>query len=129
MEKQVIVIGEITLEWSNWAIWEDIKIDCRSGCGIHIPNNKPGVYEVRIKNKDERLTIGKASDLRMRGRQALVKGKVPHSSGDNIRNNEDVSQIEVRWAQANRPAAVEEELHKLYREKYNGHMPKYTGHT
>lgn len=77
---------------------------------------------------EERLTIGKASDLRMRIRQDLVKGKTQHSSGKKIRANEDISKIVIRWAITERPASVEGELHKRYIEKF-GILPKYTKHT
>jgi len=126
MEHQTIRVPEITLEWSDWYSWADLLVDGRSG-GITIPNRKPGVYEARLTSANERLTIGKASNLRMRIRQALIKGKVPHSSGKDIRASEDVTMIEVRWAETDRPAAVEGELHRQYREKH-GRLPKYTDH-
>ena len=51
-----------------------------AGPGVSNPNGRPGVYEVKRSDhaSDERLYIGKASDLRMRARQGLVKGKEPH---------------------------------------------------
>jgi excinuclease UvrABC nuclease subunit len=127
MEKEIIKIPPIKLEWSDWVSWDELKVDARKG-GIKIPNKKPGVYEVKYEDTHERLTIGKASDLRMRIRQGLVKGKTPHSAGERIRDNEDVSRIVVRWAITDRPAAVEEELHKKHRNKY-GKFPKYVEHT
>ena len=93
-----------------------------------IPNGKTGVYEVKYKDKNERLTIGKASDLRMRVKQGLVRGKTPHRAGEAIRTKEDLSQLVVRWARAERPAAVEEELHRKYRKRF-GRLPKYVHHT
>lgn len=127
MEVQRIEIPPIELRWSQWYHWNDLKEDTRSG-GIRIPNKVPGVYEARLIDSVERLTIGKASDLRMRIRQGLIKGKTPHSTGKHIRENEDVTRIEIRWAEIERPSAVEEELHKLY-VLWNGEMPKYTEHT
>ena len=127
MEHQQIVIPTIQLEWSRWENWSDLIIDGRSG-GVSIPNGEPGVYEVRLKGQDERLTIGKASNLRMRVRQGLIKGKSPHSSGKQIRANENVDEIEVRWAETDRPCAVEEELHKQYLSRFKK-WPKYTDHT
>jgi len=127
MEMQNIIIPPIYLEWSEWAGWNDLIEDARSG-GIRIPNGKPGVYEAKLRNNLERLTIGKASDLRMRIRQGLIKGKTPHSAGKRIRSNEDISQIEIRWAETDRPCAVEEELHKQYVTRF-GKWPKYTDHT
>jgi len=127
MENEIIEIPRIKLNWSEWHSWNALIEDARSG-GIKIPNGIPGVYEVRYVESKERLTIGRASDLRMRIRQGLVKGKTKHSSGKTIRANEDVSRLFVRWAETDRPAAVEEELHRRYLSKF-GELPKYTKHT
>jgi hypothetical protein len=127
METQGINIPPIVLEWTDWTAWDDLKVDARSG-GVKIPNGRPGVYEVKHKNTEERLTIGKAADLRMRIRQGLVKGKVKHSAGKNIRANEDLSRLVVRWAETDRPAAAEEELHIRYVAEF-GMLPKYVKHT
>jgi len=127
MENQEIRIAPIHLKWSEWNNWNDLIMDGRSG-GINIPNGIPGVYEARLKGQPERLAIGKASNLRMRVRQGLVKGKTPHSSGKQIRANENVNDIEIRWAETDRPCAVEEELHKQYLIRFNK-WPKYTEHT
>jgi len=127
MEIQDILIPPVRLEWSEWNNWIALAEDARSG-GIHIPNKKPGVYEVRLNGHLERLTIGKASDLRMRIRQGLIKGKTSHSSGKRIRNSEDTTNIEIRWAETGRPSAIEEELHKQYLAKF-GKLPRYTEHT
>ena len=91
-----------------------------------IPNQVPGVYEVKYADRDgdERLYIGKAADLRMRVRQGLVKGKLPHLGGKNIRDTEHVSRLVVRWAATNRPAAAEEELHQAYRSS-SAHSPRH----
>jgi excinuclease UvrABC nuclease subunit len=93
-----------------------------------LPNRQPGVYEVGYADADERLTIGKASDLRMRVRQGLVKGKVPHSAGDKIRAREELSRLVVRWAVTSRPAAAEEELHHRHKARF-GRLPQYVSHT
>jgi hypothetical protein len=127
MDIEIIEIPRIELRWSEWYGWEELKEDARSG-GIKIPNGVPGVYEVKYADSEERLTIGKASDLRMRIRQGLIKGKTKHSSGKKIRENEDVSRIVIRWAETDRQSAVEEELHRRYVEK-NEKWPKYTEHT
>lgn len=127
MGREVIEIPPILLEWSDWFPWDDLKADARRG-GIEIPNKKPGVYEVKYRDAEERLTIGKASDLRMRIRQGLVKGKTPHSAGERIRASEDTSKLVVRWAVTDRPAAVEEELHKRYLNRF-GKLPKNVEHT
>ena len=128
MEDDVIGIGPIRLRWSDWVYWGGLKIDARHGGGIRVPSGIPCVYEVKYPDTDERLTIGRASDLRMLFKQALVKGKVPHTAGKGIRAQEDLSKIVVRWVVTDRPAAVEEELHKKYEAKF-GKLTKYTEHT
>ena len=127
MQRVEINIPPIVLEWSQWVPWDHLKLDVRYGAGVNVPAAE-GVYEVKYRDTEERLTIGKTSDLRMRIKQGLVKGKVPHSAGKRIRANEDVSRIVVRWAMTDRPAAVEEELHKRYRDKFR-RLPKYVKHT
>ena len=125
---EIIEIPRIELKWSEWYHWDELKKDARCESGIKVPNRVSGVYEVICFGTEERLTIGKASNLRTRVRQGLIKGKTKHSSGKKIRANEDVSRLVVRWAVTDRPACVEEELHKKHREKF-GRMPKYTKHT
>ena len=58
----------------------------------------------------------------------MVKGKVPHSTGERIRKLEDVVHINIRWAITDRPSACEEELHKLY-VNIHGCLPLYTKRT
>jgi hypothetical protein len=125
-ERQEIELGTEVLEWSPWHPWRDLAVDGRTG-GIEIPNGRPGVYEVRrvADASGHRLTIGKTSDLGSRIRKGLVRGTAKHSSGTRIRAQEDVAGLEVRWAETSWPAAVEEELHRLYRERF-GSLPEYT---
>ena len=123
-----IAIPEIVLRWSSWYGWQDLVRDARQG-GVTIPNGQPGVYEVKRPDSEERLTIGKASDLRMRIRQGLIKGKIPHSPGERMRaEGVDCARLLVRWAVTERPAAVEEELHRRYRDRF-GKLPEYTKRT
>ena len=126
--EEIINIESIVLRWSDWVSWDDLKIDARHGGGVRVPNYIPGVYEVKYRDSEERLTIGETLDLRMRIKQGLVKGKTPHSAGSKIRAKEDVSNLVIRWAVTARPAAVEEELHRRY-EVEHGEFPKYTKHT
>ena len=126
--EEIINIEPIVLRWSDWVSWDDLKIDARHGGGVRVPNYIPGVYEVKYRDSEERLTIGETSNLRMRIKQGLVKGKTPHSSGYKIRTTEDVSRLVVRWAITDRPKAVEEELHRRYKSKF-GKSPKYTERT
>jgi len=130
MEKEEIDIPHIILEWSEWVEWNELKINARQSKEVRMPPGVPGVYEAKYVEIEtaELLTIGKASDLRMRVKQGLVKGKTPHSAGDKIRAGEDTSRIIVRWAVTERPSAVEEELHKRYQAKFKK-MPKYVSHT
>ncbi len=125
-EKEIITIEPIQLEWSPWTPWPDLEADARGG-GANLPT-RPGVYEVRYADAEERLTVGKASDLRMRVKQGLVRGRVPHSAGERIRAYEDTKRLLVRWAVTDRPAAVEEELHRRHRERFS-RLPKYVQHT
>ena len=129
MKRQKINFPSTVLEWSEWFRWNDLKKDARHRGEVKVPNKKAGVYEVKYSGGEKRLTIGRATDLRMRIKQGLVKGKVPHSAGKKLRANEDVSRIVVRWAVTERPAAVEEELHRRYRDGFGGKLPKYVHHT
>ena len=128
MDIRHIEIAPVILNWSDWYHWSRFETDARTDPnGIILPN-LPGVYEAKPIGTDERLTIGKASNLRMRVKQGLVKGKVPHSSGKDIREKEDTLTLVIRWAVTDRPAAVEEELHKRHVEFF-GRLPKYTDRT
>ncbi len=122
-EEKIEII--INLKWSKWFHWDEIRSDARKK-GLNIPNES-GVYEVKYKYCRERLTIGKASNLRIRIKQGLVKGKIPHSSGEKIRDK-DTDKIVIRWATTDRPSAAEEELHKRYLKKFNK-LPRYVKHT
>jgi len=125
METQEIVIAPITLHWNDWIEWERFLLDARTNPNaIQVPDS-PGVYEAKYKNEQMRLTIGKASNLRNRVKQGLVKGKVHHSTGIRIRELEDIGKIVIRWAETDRPSAVEEELHEIYIQSY-GDLPKHT---
>ena len=126
LRREIIHIPPIKLLWSDWFPWKLVGMAVRDG-GVRVPDG-PGVYEVRYVDAVERLTIGKASNLRMRVKQGLVKGKIPHSAGRRIRAYEDVSRIVLRWAETDRPAAVEEELHRRHLERF-GRLPKYVRHT
>lgn len=123
MAEQIIPFSPITLIWSEWVSWINLALPERQ-TGISLPD-EPGVYEVKTIHSDERLTIGKATSLRRRVRIHLVRGMGKHSTGKRIRANEDPENLLVRWAITAQPAAVEEELHRLYRES-NGKLPKYT---
>lgn len=128
METQHITIPTITLNWSDWTPWECFESDQTSPNSFRLPAG-PGVYEVKYRHSDERLTIGKASNLNNRVRRALVQGRMPHSAGKRIRaSGEDLSQLVIRWAETDRPAAAEEELHRQYLERHNV-LPKYTRST
>jgi excinuclease UvrABC nuclease subunit len=123
MENQEIIIPRICLEWSEWTPWRLLDLNINQG-GARVPA-KPGVYEVKRVHGEERLTIGKASNLRKRIKRGLVMGRLSHSTGARIREFEDPDQLLVRWAVTERPAAVEEELHRLYQERY-GVLPEHT---
>lgn len=128
MRRETIKISPMNLEWSDWFAWDSLKADARRKGGIRVPNVIPGVYEVRYQGQQERLTIGRTSNLRMRVKDALVKGKIGHPAGTKIRAKEDTSKIVVRWAVTDRPACVEEELHRRHMKRFRK-RPKHTGHT
>ena len=128
METQTIRIPEIELRWSDWIPWESFKLDARRDPSGVTPPSEPGVYEARLVDEEHRLTIGKASDLRMRIKQGLVKGKVPHSTGVRLRAEEDTNSIVIRWATTDRPSAAEEELHKQHVARF-GALAKHTERT
>lgn len=112
--KQRIDLSPVTLEWTDWICWNDLKR------GRNEPGKKSGVYEVKRMDEEKRLTIGKAKDLKKRVVKALVLGKMKHSTGKKIRAREDLSKVVVRWAETDMPAAVEEVLHREYVRKH-GH--------
>ena len=64
-------------------------------------------------------------NLESRIRGGLVKGTTPHSAGKKIRANEDLNKVEIRWAETDRPCAVEEDLHQKYVKRF-GKLPQYT---
>jgi len=125
MEIERIEIPPFELKWSEWVAWSDLERDARTNPATERLPDAPGVYEVKYRDSDERLTIGKASNLRMRVKQGLVKGKLPYPAGEKIRTKEDTSQIVVRWAETERRAAAEEELHLRFRTRF-GNLPKHT---
>ena len=116
-------IEPIVLEWSEWHSWRDVERDAREG-GVAVPNEQPGVYEARLIGREDRLMIGRASDLRMRIIQVMLWNG-GHPAGEEIRAHENVEDVVVRWAVTERPAAVEEELHIRHEGRF-GDLPKYT---
>jgi hypothetical protein len=128
MDVQYIEIPTIILDWSNLYTWSKFQRDARSDPDSITLPNAAGVYKPKLVGTEERLTIGKASNLRMRVKQGLVKSKVPHSSGDDFRSHEDLLKIVIRWAITDGPSEAEEELHSKHIEAF-GRLPKYTDRT
>jgi len=126
VEEQRIEIPAITLHWSAWTPWAQVFRLVAEG-GTNVPN-RPGVYEARRAGEEERLTIGKASNLRRRVKRGLVRGQTPHSAGIRIRDKEPLEGIVIRWAETARPSAVEEYLHQEHKRRF-GHLPGYVKHT
>ncbi len=125
--EQALEIGTITLAWSEWVKWTDLETDGGSNQGVEVPE-KDGVYEVKREDEEQRLTIGRSGNLDRRVKKWMVNGNPPHSAGCKILANEDTSGLQVRWATTNRPAAAEEELHRLHVEDFEK-LPEYTKHT
>ena len=126
-----IYIEPIVLEWSVWHCWNDVARLVKDG-GVSPPRST-GVYEVKLENEKSRLTIGRSSDLYMRVKQHLMKENGSHSAGRKIRadikkGKLSASDIRIRWAVTDRPAAVEEELHLRYKGRF-GELPQYTENT
>ena len=95
--------------------------------GVHIPNQIGGVYEARIINSQERLSIARSGDLRWAIREEVVR-RSPHSTsalGRKIRENEDASNVDIRWMVTEHHKLMKECLCRQHIEKF-GHMPKYT---
>jgi hypothetical protein len=124
MATQTLRIGDIRLRWSKWIPWNSLIGEPKTGIVIP-PRKTSGVYEVRLVDSAECLTIGKASDLHRRVIRGLVLGKLPHSAGKRIRACEDTSRVIVRWAETDSPSAAEEKLHQLHVKRF-GRLPKYT---
>jgi len=125
-DMQVLELPPMVLWWSRWECWEDVT---EHGVAIlDLPLRKPGVYEAKLRGSEERLSIGKASDLRTRVLHGLVRGTSSHPSGRKIRDREDLRHVLVRWALTDRPSAAQEELHRLHLATF-ARLPKHTGHT
>jgi predicted GIY-YIG superfamily endonuclease len=123
---QPVEIPVIVLHWSYPWRWEEIAGAREDSRDVDLPPEAPGVYDVRAKGRYETLYIGQTTDLMRRVYHALVKGILPHVAGEKIRENENLADLSVRWAYTDRPAAVEEELHRLHIETF-GYPPTYAG--
>lgn len=121
MQEEMI---ELNLSWSEWKNWNDLKLDARSPGGVVIPSKKRGVYEVKLKDSEERLYIGAAHDLRRIIKQGLVKGMMNYPAGKKIRKYENTGQVFIRWAFTEDSAAKKALLLNLYQQKYHK-LPKY----
>jgi len=100
-EVEALELPPLLLEWSRWEPWDDVA---EYGLGLlDLPRGKPGVYEVRLQGSEERLTIGRASDLRYRILNGLIRGHAPHPAGGKIRDQEDVHEVVIRWAVTDPP--------------------------
>jgi excinuclease UvrABC nuclease subunit len=123
MRNEVVSLPKIKLNWSDWYSVDALKEDERKS-KIKIPNHS-GVYEVRDEFENI-LHIGRASNLRHRIRQALVKGKSKHSTRERmLKDKVDFKKLKIRWAKTEYPNAVEEYLHKKHK-KIFGVLPKYS---
>lgn len=109
------------LQWSEWFPWSDIA----SG-RIRAPG-RAGVYEVRRRDQELRLTIGETNLLERRV-SYLVTGNGPHSAGERIRASEEVANLLVRWAATERHEDVEQCLHGEHRDRF-GCLPTHTRRT
>lgn len=109
------------VQWSVWFPWSDIA----SG-RIRAPK-RAGVYEVRRRDQELRLTIGETNLLERRVAY-LVRDTGPHSAGERIRAREEVVNLLVRWAATERHEEVEQYLHGAHRDRFGG-LPTHTRRT
>ena len=109
------------VRWSEWFRWSDIA----SG-RIRAPR-RAGVYEVRRRDQELRLTIGE-TNLLARRVSYLVRGTGPHSAGERIRAGEEVVNLLVRWAATEQHEEVEQYLHGAHRARF-GCLPTHTRRT
>jgi hypothetical protein len=118
MEREIIEIPPIELEWQEWKCWDTLKKKQGNRFIEYSPDDS-GVYEVRLGQARTRLTIGRAISLNKRIRKQLFRDK-NHSEGKRINElvKGDTSDLFIRWAVTFRPAAVEEELQKRYWKKF-----------
>ena len=109
------------VQWSEWFPWNDIA----SG-SVRAPR-RAGVYEVRRRDQEQRLTIGE-TNLLARRVSYLVRGTAPHSAGERIRASEQVAHLLVRWAATERHEEVEQYLHGAHWDRF-GRLPIHTRRT
>jgi len=108
---------KIELKWSDWFNWNDLLND-----KIQVPDNS-GVYEIRLN--EECFDIGKATNLKTRMLQQLIKNRGKHSTRDRMKKeNVDFNNLKVRWVKTDNPAALEEYLHKMHIKQF-GILPKH----
>ena len=113
------------MRWTDSMAWSAIEQ------GAHPVPDKPGVYEVLGPEGGPSLTIGKASSLRSRVVQALIRGNLPHSAGERIRQSEDTTALTVRYrvlASIKDADRLEAELHESHVRVF-GALPKHTRRT
>ena len=126
-----IHIPPIVLDWSEWYSWEGLRRRVHDG-GVNVPD-KPGVYEVRLRGEEKRLTIGRSKRLRARIKSHLVRESGAHSAGERIRTAIrtgfiDPQNIVVRWAVTDRYVVAEAALHEQHLIGF-GELPSHTKST
>ena len=112
-ERQHLENLDITLHWSEWIDW-----DFATGSKIL---DESGVYEAKFKNQEKRLYIGETNKL---SKRVSFLRTSTHHAGEKIRTNEDISNIEIRWAETGQYKNAERELLKMHCIKF-GSWPKY----
>ena len=124
MKKETITIKAI-VKWSPWYTWRALEVDRRKH-GTELPYDKRGVYMVRKKGSDKRLFIGWSDKDLGRMIQECLHGRKdrPSLAGNRLRENEDLSKLEIRWVETERPLAVWEDLVKQHITEHS-FFPKY----
>lgn len=120
MKVQTIRIEPITLSWTPWFEWATLRRRANSVGGVAIPK-EPGVYELRLVGSRHPIYIGCTNRLWRRLR-VLLRGI--HKPGGKILQQYRTDVLQIRWAETQRPACVEEELLRLFVRRH-GRLPIY----
>jgi len=107
-------IGTIHLRWSYLEQWEDLAGTGEHAAEVSLPPDEPGVYEVYRRGQPAPIYIGQSANLKRRIMNAMIQGTAIHQAGRKMRENEKPSELSIRWAPTERPAAAEEELYRLH---------------
>lgn len=126
IEKEFLKIADVPIKWSRWYPWYILELGAWTKNGVRVPNETPGVYEVRRIPDNTLLICRGTKNIRRAIKECLIKGRYtrPNSLGKKIRHEEDLSNLIIRWCKASRPFTVEEQLRCEYK-RYSDIAPLY----